>query len=52
MQTGLFKASADLPFPVKIVGYNYLIVLATASVFGLAVSWIFSKINKENLTVS
>jgi lipoprotein-releasing system permease protein len=52
MQTGIFKASLDLPFPVKIVGYNYLIVLLTASIFGLAVSWIFSKINKENLTVN
>ena len=49
MQTGIFKAGAntDLPFPVRIRLVNYLIVSATAIVFGFGVSWIFSKINKS-----
>lgn len=48
IQTGFFKAGAnsDLAFPVRIRFINYLIVAATAAVFGLSVSWIFSKINK------
>lgn len=49
IETGLFKASATLPFPVKIVGENYFIVLAVAAFFGISVSLIFSKINKKNL---
>lgn len=49
METGIFKAGAntDLPFPVRIRLVNYLIVAATAGVFGVGVSWIFSKINKS-----
>lgn len=49
IQTGFFKAGAntDLAFPVRIRLINYLIVAATAAVFGLSVSWIFSKINKS-----
>ena len=49
MQTGIFKAGAntDLPFPVRIRLVNYLIVSATAIVFGFGISWIFSKINKS-----
>lgn len=47
IQTGLFKASATLPFPVKIVGENYVIVAAVAAFFGISVSFIFSKINKR-----
>ena len=48
--TELFKAVEDLPFPVKIVGKNYLIVAAIASVFGIAISWFFSKISKDYIT--
>lgn len=47
LNTGFFKAGADLPFPVKITLQNYFIVAAVALLFGLSVSWIFSKINKE-----
>jgi lipoprotein-releasing system permease protein len=49
IETGLFKASATLPFPVRIVSENYLIVITIASFFGFLVSLIFSKINKRNL---
>lgn len=48
--TELFKAVEDLPFPVKIVGKNYLIVAAIASVFGIVISWFFSKISKDYIT--
>jgi lipoprotein-releasing system permease protein len=48
--TELFKAVEDLPFPVKIVSENYLIVAAIASVFGIAISWFFSKISKDYIT--
>jgi lipoprotein-releasing system permease protein len=37
---------------VKIVGKNYLIVALTASIFGIAISWFFSKISKEYITKS
>ncbi|WP_297984630.1 ABC transporter permease [uncultured Chryseobacterium sp.] len=47
LNTGFFKAGADLPFPVKIALQNYFIVAAVALLFGLSVSWIFSKINRE-----
>jgi lipoprotein-releasing system permease protein len=47
-----FKANETLPFPVKIVGKNYLTVAITASVFGIGISWIFSKISKEYITKS
>ena len=52
IQTGFFKASVglDLPFPVKITLYNYLIVISSAFFFGLMVSWIFSKVNKHHLS--
>lgn len=49
IQTGIFKASLELPFPVRIQALNYIIVFLTAMLFGLSVSWIFSKINRENL---
>ena len=48
--TELFKAVEDLPFPVKIVGENYLIVATIASVFGIIISWFFSKISKDYIT--
>ncbi|MCX8524312.1 ABC transporter permease [Chryseobacterium formosus] len=50
LYTELFKAVEDLPFPVKIVGKNYLIVATIASVFGITISWFFSKISKDYIT--
>ena len=52
IQTGFFKASVglDLPFPVKITLYNYLIVISSAFFFGLMVSWIFPKVNRHHLS--
>ncbi|TXF77470.1 ABC transporter permease [Chryseobacterium sp.] len=49
LYTGFFKASETLPFPVKITLQNYLVVALTAAIFGFAVSWIFSKINRQNI---
>lgn len=51
LQTGFFKASVglDLAFPVKITIFNYLIVILSASFFGIIISWLFSKINREYL---
>ena len=53
ISTGFFKAGAgtELAFPVRIRLVNYLIVAATAAVFGFLVSWFFSKINKSYFTV-
>lgn len=52
IETGFFKAGAntDLAFPVRIRFINYLIVSATAAVFGFAVSWFFSKTNRSYFT--
>ena len=52
LQTGFFKANAaiDLAFPVRILPVNYLIVASTAAVFGLLISWMFSKINRQHIT--
>lgn len=50
--TEFFKANETLPFPVKIVGKNYLIVAITAGLFGFIISWVFSKISKEYITKS
>ncbi|KMQ67669.1 permease [Chryseobacterium sp. FH2] len=47
LYTEFFRANETLPFPVKIVGKNYFIVAITASIFGFAISWFFSKISKE-----
>lgn len=47
IQTNVFTAGTDYPFPVKIVWYNYFIVAGVALLFGVIISWIFSKINKE-----
>ena len=51
--TGFFKAGVgtELAFPVRIRLINYLIVGATAAVFGFLISWIFSKINKSYFAV-
>ena len=50
LYTEFFKAVEDLPFPVKIVAKNYFIVAATASIFGITISWFFSKISKDYIT--
>ena len=49
IQTGVFKATETLPFPVKIFWPNYFYVALIGIFFGISVSWIFSKINKENI---
>lgn len=49
INTGIFKANASLPFPVKITFNNYLIVALITLIFGISISWIFSKINKNLL---
>jgi len=48
--TEFFKANDVLPFPIKIVGKNYLIVSLTAAIFGIGISWVFSKIGKDYIT--
>ncbi|NML70658.1 ABC transporter permease [Chryseobacterium sp. RP-3-3] len=52
LYTEFFRANELLPFPVKIVGKNYLIVALTASLFGIIISWFFSRINKDYITKS
>lgn len=52
LYTELFKAVENVPFPVKIVAENYFIVAATASLFGISISWFFSKISKDYITKS
>ncbi|AZA47111.1 ABC transporter permease [Chryseobacterium carnipullorum] len=52
LYTEFFRANELLPFPVKIVGKNYVIVALTASLFGIMISWFFSKINKDYITKS
>ncbi|MGG5209801.1 ABC transporter permease [Chryseobacterium sp. MIQD13] len=52
LYTEFFRANEILPFPVKIVGKNYLIVACTASLFGIIISWFFSKIGKDYITKS
>jgi len=47
--TGFFSAAPNLPFPVNVNLENYLIVSGTAGFFGIIVSWIFSKLNKNYL---
>lgn len=50
INTGFFKAGSntDLAFPVRIIPMNYLIVSATAGVFGIVVARLFSKVNKSH----
>jgi lipoprotein-releasing system permease protein len=50
--TEFFKAVENVPFPVRIVAENYFIVAATASLFGISISWFFSKISKDYITKS
>ncbi|MFC6268389.1 ABC transporter permease [Frigoriflavimonas asaccharolytica] len=49
LQTGIFKANETLPFPVRLLLKNYLIVASTVAFFGVLISWFFSKINKQYL---
>ncbi|GGG60029.1 ABC transporter permease [Epilithonimonas arachidiradicis] len=49
INTGFFKASETLAFPVKIELINYFIVSGIALFFGLSISWLFSKINKKHI---
>jgi len=49
IQTGFFKASENLAFPVRIESFNYIVVSAVALFFGLIISFLFSKINKRYL---
>lgn len=50
LNTGFFKANEVLPFPVRILLKNYLIVASTVAFFGIMISWFFSKINKQYIT--
>ena len=54
INTGFFKAGSntDLPFPVRVTFMNYVIVTATAGVFGVAIARIFSKVNKRHFKVN
>lgn len=47
LQTGYFKAGIELAFPVRITLENYFIVSGVALLFGITVSWAFSKINRS-----
>lgn len=47
IQTGIFKATESLPFPVRILPFNYFIVAFISLFFGISVSWLFSRINKN-----
>ena len=49
IQTGLFMAGENFPYPVRVLAKNYGIVTLTASVFSVAIAWFFSKINKKNI---
>lgn len=48
--TEFFRANETLPFPVKIVARNYITVALTAALFGIAISWFFSRIRKDYIT--
>lgn len=54
INTGFFKAGSttDLAFPVRITAINYLIVSATAGLFGIVIAWLFSKVNKNHFKVN
>lgn len=47
LRTSLFMAGANLPFPVKIIFNNYIIVGSISLTFGFIISWIFSKVSKN-----
>lgn len=50
INTGFIKvgAGSDLAFPVRVNFLNYIIVSATAGVFGIGVARLFSKVNKRH----
>ncbi|QDP84326.1 ABC transporter permease [Chryseobacterium sp. SNU WT5] len=50
INTGFIKAGSntDLPFPVRVNFINYIIVAATAGIFGVTVARLFSKVNKRH----
>ncbi|WP_226065206.1 ABC transporter permease [Kaistella polysaccharea] len=54
INTGFFKAGAntDLAFPVRVTFMNYIIVSATAGIFGVGIARIFSKVNKRHFKVN
>ncbi|SFI58924.1 lipoprotein-releasing system permease protein [Kaistella treverensis] len=54
INTGIFKAGSntDLAFPVRVTFLNYVIVSATAGVFGVAIARIFSKVNKRHFKLN
>jgi lipoprotein-releasing system permease protein len=52
LSTEFFRANEMLAFPIRIVAKNYLIVSATALLFGISISWFFSKIGKNYITKS
>ena len=54
INTGFVKAGSntDLPFPVRVTFMNYVIVTATASLFGVGIARIFSKVNKRHFKVN
>jgi lipoprotein-releasing system permease protein len=49
LQTNLFMAGENFPYPVRILLKNYLIVSLTAGFFSILIAWIFSKINLQNI---
>jgi lipoprotein-releasing system permease protein len=50
INTGFVKAGSntDLAFPVRVNFINYLIVSATAGIFGIGIARLFSKVNKSH----
>lgn len=51
LQTDFFMANSELPFPIKLIGKNYLYIVALASFFGIMVSWLFSKDKRKKQEV-
>lgn len=49
IQTGMFLAGENFPYPVRILAQNYGIVAFTASFFSVLIAWFFSKINQKNI---
>lgn len=49
IQTEVFQAGENFPYPVRILLKNYLIVAFTASFFSVLIAWFFSKINRKNI---
>lgn len=49
IQTGVFQAGENFPYPVRIWFKNYAIVASTAFFFSVIIAWLFSKINRKNI---